>query len=196
MIPKLIKPMLAFKAPKPFDSEKHIFEVKLEGIRTIAFVENGKLRLQSRGLRDITSQFPELLDLPNQLKGDRIVLDGEIVVLKEGKPSFKEIQSRIQTTNSNRIKYSSVFYPATYLVFDLLYKNGKSLMAKPLMERKARLNILLERTVRARAISFVEKEGIRLFQQVKAQGLEGVMAKRKEGLYYPGKRTREWQKFK
>lgn len=191
-----IKPMLAVKAPQPFDSDRHIFEVKSNGIRAIAFIEQGRLRLQSRGLKDITEQFPELSGLPTQLKGDKIVLDGEIVVLDEqGRPS-KRIRERISQTKSMKIEAASALWQARYMVFDLLYENGISLMGKPLIERKVRLQALLENSERARAIQFIEGEGIRLFNAVRAEGLEGVMAKSKSSLYLPGRRSQSWQKFK
>lgn len=196
MIPKSIKPMLAVKAPQPFDSKSHIFEIKFNGIRAIAFIENGKLRLQSRNLRNITDQFPELLALPNQLKGDKIVFDGEIVVLDRDRPSLEGIQSRIQKTDPIKINYAARNFPVTYLVFDLLYENGQCLMAKPLIERKARLQALLLNSERIKVVQFVEREGIRFFEAAKSLDLEGIMAKRKNSPYLSGKRSKSWQKIK
>src|SRR5690349_16270892 len=127
MLPPVINPMLAQKAETPFDSAQYLFEIKWDGIRCLAFVEGGRVRLQSRGLTEITFQFRELACLERLPSGT--VLDGELVVLQEGKPSLRHIQQRALLQNRQRIQSLRRTAPVTYMVFDLLYSNSKPLMA-------------------------------------------------------------------
>ncbi len=109
--------MLAQKAETPFDSDQHVFEIKWDGIRCLAFVESGRVRLQSRQLTEITNQFPELAGLAQLPSGT--VLDGELVVFQNGKPCLQAIQSRALLQNSARIQHLSRMTPAKLMVFDL-----------------------------------------------------------------------------
>src|SRR5260221_9456807 len=102
MLPPSINPMLAAKAEVPFDSEQHLFELKWDGIRCLAFVERACVRLQSRQLTEVTFQFPELAGLARLPSGT--VLDGELVVFRHEKPSLESIQRRAQLQNSSRIE--------------------------------------------------------------------------------------------
>jgi ATP-dependent DNA ligase len=131
MLPTLIKPMLAQPAPEPFDSAAHLFEIKWDGIRCLAFVGAGGVRLQSRQLLEITAQFPELSALRSLPAGT--VLDGELVALKDGKPSLAAIQRRTHLRQQARIGFLSRSAPVTYMVFDLLYCRGKPLLKEPLL---------------------------------------------------------------
>src|SRR6266404_916926 len=144
MLPTAFDPMLARKAEAPFDSPQHLFEIKWDGIRSLAFIEGRRLRLQSRQLTEITLQFPELASLGQLSSGT--VLDGELVVLQEGKPSLRHIQQRVLLQNRQRIQHLSHRTPVTYMVFDLLYLKGKPLMASPLSLRREALQNLMERS--------------------------------------------------
>src|SRR5213592_4161093 len=119
MLPTIIKPMMAVAAREPFDSDDYFFEIKWDGIRCLAFVEDGRVRLHSRQLLEITAQFPELGCL-NRLP-DGTVLDGEIVVLEKGKPSPSRVLQRAQLLNRHRIELMSRMSPVTFMVFDILY---------------------------------------------------------------------------
>src|SRR5437773_248796 len=114
MLPQTFDPMLAQKAEAPFDSEHHLFEVKWDGIRCLALIEGSRVRLQSRHLNEITLQFPELAVLGALPSGT--VLDGELVVFKEGKPSLRHIQQRALLQNGWRIQHLSQTTPVTYMV--------------------------------------------------------------------------------
>jgi ATP-dependent DNA ligase len=140
MLPLSIKPMLAQKAEGPFDSKQHLFEIKWDGIRCLAFIENGQVRLQSRHLTEITLPFPELAGLARLPSGT--VVDGELVVFQSGKPSLEQIQKRALLQNRARIQHLSHTTPASYIVFDLLFLKGKSLMAAPLNVRREAINKL------------------------------------------------------
>jgi ATP-dependent DNA ligase len=188
--------MLAKKAEAPFDSEQHLFEIKWDGIRCLAFVEGGRVRLQSRQLTDITSQFPELAGLLRLPSGT--VLDGELVVLREGTPSLRHIQRRALLQNRERIQCLCRRAPATYMVFDLLYLKGKPVMASPLSLRREALQTLLEQISLPGVLvpQGILRSGCPMFDQVARLGLEGIMAKRLDGPYLPGKRSGHWLKIK
>jgi ATP-dependent DNA ligase len=196
MLPLTLNPMLAQKAEAPFDSQEHLFEIKWDGIRCLAFIEGGRVRLQSRRLTEITGQFPELAALGRLPSGT--VLDGELVVLQHGKPSLRHIQERALRQNRRRIEALSRTTPVTYMAFDLLFLRNRPLMGAPLTVRREALQSLI---MPAGLPGILVPEGIcgpgcQLFAQVIRLGLEGLMAKRLDGPYLPGKRSRHWLKIK
>jgi DNA ligase D-like protein (predicted ligase) len=193
-LPTAIRPMLAQLTRNPFDSAKHLFELKWDGIRGLAFVQGGELRLFSRTGRDITDQFPELEDMPKLLKSDSVVLDGEIVCLDEANhPSFARLQQRIG--GRRRVKRPRV-NPAHYIAFDVLHVGGSSVMKDPLIQRKNRLHDVLKPTELIQASEFIENDGTAFFEATCELGLEGIMAKEKNSSYQPGKRSPAWLKVK
>jgi ATP-dependent DNA ligase len=123
MLPNLIRPMLAVAVQEPFDSDHYLFEIKWDGIRCLAFVENGRVRLQSRELIDITAQFPELGCLAQVPDGT--VLDGERVAMEGNRPCLGKIQGRALLQDKHRIELMSQSSPAVYVVFDLIYRDGR-----------------------------------------------------------------------
>lgn len=184
--------MLA-NSSSPFDSENHFFELKWDGTRCILFWENGKIRLQNRRLKDITHRYPELSSI--RIKTKSAVIDGEIVVLKEGKPDFFKLQRREHVIEDDKIKILSRIYPATYVGFDLLYIEGESILSSPLRERRKLLEEIFE-TSEFSILSMVFSHGKDLFEKAIDLGFEGIMAKEKESPYIPGKRTSYWLKIK
>jgi ATP-dependent DNA ligase len=196
MLPNVIRPMLAVPVPEPFDSDHHLFEIKWDGIRCLAFVDAGRVRLQSRDLIDITAQFPELGCLAHLPDGS--VLDGELVAMKANKPCLGKIQGRALLKDRHRIALTSQCSPVVYVVFDLIYLDGNPLLAKPLLERRRNLEQLLSGFQGDRIIlsEAVLGQGRDLFQAVEKLGLEGIMAKSLDGPYRPGKRTALWRKIK
>lgn len=186
--------MLA-KSSRPFDSEKHVFELKWDGTRCIAFVDRKNLSLQNRRLLDITHRYPEFRELRRFLKAKSVVFDGELVVLVDGVPKFDKLQQREHIEDINRIEILSGLIPATYVVFDLLYLNGKSLMKKPLVERRDLLKGLFPLS---NNVIFSESytEGRKLFSAVLKKGFEGIMAKEKGSPYLSGERSGYWLKIK
>ena len=192
-LPKALRPMLAQLARHPFDSPNHLFELKWEGIRALALIDGGGLRLLSRSSKEITAHFPELLQLPKQVTGQGMILDGELVCLDDrGHPSFARLQQRLRRTG-NRVSRSN---RVQYVAFDVLYVNGSSVMGEPLFERKNILHQLLAPSEIAQACEFIENDGEAFFQATCELGLEGIVAKDKSSLYFPGKRSRNWWKVK
>lgn len=186
--------MLAKSSP-PFDSDKHIFELKWDGTRCIAFVDRNSVRLQNRRLIDITYRYPEFHELKRHLKVKSAVFDGEIIVLKEGIPDFELLQQREHVEDMERIRILSELIPATYVVFDLLYLNGISLMNKPLIERRDFLKGLFPFSDNV-ILSEYYSRGKRLFKMALKNGFEGIMAKEKMSPYLPGERSGYWLKIK
>ena len=192
-LPKTIKPMLARLGRRPFDSPDHLFELKWDGIRALAFVEGGTLKLMSRNAKDITSVFPELSDLPRQVKADAVVLDGELVCLDSlGHPSYPLLQKRLRKPDTRGNRSNQVHF----IAFDLLFVDGHSMMQEPLLNRKNLLHDLLEPSEITQACEFIEKDGEAFFQATCDHGLEGIVAKDKSSLYFPGKRSHSWLKIK
>jgi len=189
-----IRPMLARPSP-PFDSEGHIFELKWDGTRCIAFVDRRSLRLQNRRLMNITHRYPEFQGLIRGLKVRSAVLDGEIVVFDRGRPDFARLGQREHIDDPERIEILSGIIPATYVVFDILYLNGKSLMQMHLIERRRLLEGLFPLADNV-ILSESYTEGRRLFKSAIKRGFEGIMAKEKESPYLPGERSRFWLKIK
>jgi DNA ligase D-like protein (predicted ligase)/DNA ligase D-like protein (predicted 3'-phosphoesterase) len=187
------QPMLAEPAEAPFSGAGWLFEVKWDGVRAIAHV--GKmLSILSRNDNDITRKFPELTELSKLTSN--VVLDGEIIVMKGGRPDFQEVAKRVQASKQGDIERKASDTPSTYVVFDILEKDGKSLTGRPLSERKVILKESLRDGEHIVVSSYVLGEGEAYYEAAAAKGLEGVVAKRLESPYRPGERSREWLKVK
>ena len=192
---KPLAPMLAVAA-EPFDSPEHLFEIKWDGVRGLALVQQRSWRLWGRGEADYAERYPEL-DVLRQLPPGTI-LDGELVRLRAGKADFSAVLRRHQLTSSRKIRWAVQHEPVTYVVFDLLQIRGRSLVSQPLRDRRRRLEELLS-TAPTGCLLFsqsVEQTGQSFFDHVVAQGHEGVMAKRLDSRYLPGKRAASWRKIK
>ena len=187
------RPMLAQSANAPFSSDDWIFEVKWDGIRAIAYIYD-ELSLQSRNQKELKQNFPEL----NELKGlaKNVVLDGEIITLRDGKPDFQALLERAQTTSSRGIKYLSSRSPSTFVVFDILEKEGRPVIEMPLMERKKLLAEEVREGKHVVVSDYVAAKGEAYYEAAMRNGLEGVVAKNKMSVYEPGKRSRSWLKIK
>ncbi len=189
--------MLAHTANGPFDSPDHLFEIKWDGIRALAHIEgSGRVRLQSREMTEITAQFPEVVESLARFPGGT-VLDGELVVLVNGDPDRTKVLRRMSVRDSLRIGLLAEQCPATFIAFDLLFLDANSWMPRPLIERRTRMLNLLDvgQGDGVLASPAVEGRGLEMFKLVKARRLEGVMAKRMDGRYLPGRRSRLWLKI-
>lgn len=194
-LPQHIEPMLA-RIGEPFDSPTHLFEIKWDGVRAMTYVEQGGHRLHGRRRRDLAGRYPELAFLSRLPDGT--VLDGELVVLRaDGTPDFRAMLGRENATG-DRVAAGARQRPAVYVVFDLLYADGVSLLAAPLHERRGRLERLVAAAGQARLLlsEGVVGAGKALFEAVRARGLEGIVGKRLDSPYLAGERTDAWQKMK
>ena len=140
--PVLIRPMLATPEPLPSAAEDRqwAYEVKWDGVRAVVYLQDGQLRLLSRTDRDVTRRYPELAALATSVRGEAVVLDGELVSLDaEGRPSFGRQQHRMHAVDPAEIHRLVGRYPVTYMIFDLLHTGAESLLGQPYLERRTRL---------------------------------------------------------
>jgi len=181
-------PMLAGTAPAPFDGDDWLFEIKWDGVRAIATVTD-VVSLRSRNDVELSGQFPELAELKNL--APRTVLDGEIVVMSGGKPDMQALLSRLQGSMPR-----TGAPPVTYIVFDILERDGKDLTALSFVERLEALKAAVREGPHVVLSEPVAGRGVDYYHAAINRGLEGVMAKRKDSRYEPGVRGSTWLKIK
>jgi bifunctional non-homologous end joining protein LigD len=195
-MPTAIHPMLATSIDKPFDAPDWLFEIKWDGYRAIAFIENGRARLVSRNQNDLTSRYPELKDLPKFLNAKTAILDGEVVALDaEGRASFSLMQQRTGFRPGGRRAAANADVPVLYYAFDLLYLDGYDLRKLPLEERKKKLLSIIVPGDALRYSDHYEQQGKALFKVAEQKGLEGILAKKRDSIYQE-RRSSEWLKIK
>lgn len=179
-----VSPMLLHSIREPFDDDRYITELKFDGIRLILSKFNDQIKLYTRHNNEVTNKFPELLDLdiPNGT-----VLDGEVIVAApEGAPNFDAVMERFM---SNKTAHSIV-----YCVFDVIYKNGKSIATKTLTERKTALNLLELNHPNICTVGGIPGNGLAYFNLAKEKNLEGIVLKKADSLYQINKRSHNWLK--
>jgi len=187
--------MLAVSAD-PFDDPDYVFEVKWDGYRCLAYLEAGTATLFSRNLKNITPHFPDLGDMYRQAQKTSVILDGEIIVLRDGQPSFAALQSRARLTDSQKISWAAQSMPALYMAFDILYCQGNSLLDFPLSDRFEELKAVVGPNRLIVVSDGVRGAGISFFRACVGRGLEGMMAKRMDSRYLPGTRSPLWKKIR
>jgi bifunctional non-homologous end joining protein LigD len=197
VLDRRISPMLAVSSDEPFDSDDFAFEPKWDGVRTLAFVDGGVVRLQTRNLLDCTAQYPEAHGIAEALTGAyQAIVDGEIVALDEkGVPSFQRLQARMHVQDEGKIRKLRRSTPVWYEVFDLLWADGADLTKLPLRERQKRLAVAVSPMGQIRRHEGFVGEGKALFKAAQEQGLEGIVAKRLDSPYVEG-RSAAWVKIK
>ena len=196
-MPEHLVPMLAGAGALPSPESGWAFEVKWDGVRAIAYVKPGRLRLESRNLREITDGYPELRGLLAQLGMRDAVLDGEIVAFDDdGRPSFERLQRRMHVTAASAVRRLAASTPVVYAIFDLLYLDGHPLLELPYQERRSILEALELAGPAWRVPAAHRGGGARLLEATRAQRLEGIVAKRLDSRYEPGRRTGAWVKVK
>jgi bifunctional non-homologous end joining protein LigD len=195
-LPRQIKPMLAESAELPHSSSQWRYEPKLDGYRVIAFLDRGSARLQSRRGLDLTTLFPELAaDLAQQPLGT-MVLDGEIVALDDaGRPSFNALQNRAQLKKAQEITTAQRTTPVVLVCFDLLHVAGLNLRAAPYEDRRRYLSQCLVTGAHLQLVH-AATDAAELYGAALELGFEGIVAKRLDSAYFPGKRSSAWLKVK
>ena len=195
-MPAAVEPMTAVLAAQPPRGKEWLFEVKWDGVRAIAFIENEEVRLTSRNQVRCERQYPELAVIPHQLAAARAVLDGEIAVLDAGGISrFHLIQTRISNTDPNTIAHLARSQPAVYFVFDLLYLDGYDLRRVSLSDRRKLLEQVVIPGPALKISAAFPGAGAELLEAARENGLEGIMAKHALSVY-ESRRSREWLKIK
>jgi bifunctional non-homologous end joining protein LigD len=204
------QPKLSFKPLEPMyasigtdvPGEGWTFEPKYDGIRVLAYVTSTDVKLITRNGKDKAAQFPEIVDTLNKLASQTrrsFVLDGEIVALIDGEPArFQELQSRMHLKEPQSIQRLSAAMPAALILFDILVDGDEALIAEPWTERRARLvkRVGKRTSTHLHVTESIEGDGKRMLEKARRQGWEGIIAKRVDSSYEPGKRTRSWLKLK
>ncbi len=189
-----IEPMLATLADRPFSDPNWLFEIKWDGVRALARIENDAFTLRSRTGVDIAKRYPELASLPDALAARQAILDGEIVALDaQGHSDFERLQERMHVRAPNENLVAQI--PVVYFVFDLLYCDGYDLRETPLLDRKQLLQRLLHTSERFRYSDHQLEHGKELFVLAEQNGLEGIVAKRADSPYVSD-RSPYWVKLK
>src|SRR6266478_4209487 len=193
-MPARVEPMLATLSDRPFSDPSWLFEIKWDGVRALARIENGDLTLLSRTGADITKRYPDLSSLPHALATREAILDGEIVALDaRGKSSFERLQERMHVRVPSEHLVKQI--PVVYFVFDLLYCDGYDLRKSSLIERKQLLNRVTHASERFRYSDHQLEMGKELFALAEQNGLEGILAKRTDSPYVSD-RSPYWVKLK
>jgi bifunctional non-homologous end joining protein LigD len=191
-----MRPMLATRGDHVPSGPDWTHEVKWDGIRALVEVADGRVRVWSRNENDVTAAWPELQALG--ALGHDVLLDGEIVALGDGVPSFGALADRMHLRDAAKVARMAVANPVTLLAFDLLRLDGADLTRQPLRERRRLLESLgLDAGTRAAAVQVpaTYDDGPALLEAAEAQGLEGIVSKRWSTGYHPGRRSRDWLKF-
>ena len=195
---RTMRPMLATEASTPPEDGGWAFEIKWDGVRALAHADGrGGLRIESRRGDDITVRYPELAALGETLEGHEAILDGEIVAFDEdGRPSFQRLQLRMGLTSPMSIQRRAPSCPVTYEIFDLLMLDGEPTLDRPYEERRRLLRGLELDGPSWQTPAHRLGDGGALLEAARARGLEGVVAKRVDSPYRPGRRSGEWIKVR
>jgi bifunctional non-homologous end joining protein LigD len=184
-----LRPMLLASSSMPEDDSAWAFEIKYDGWRALTHVSHGRLRVISRLGNDLTARLPELAGLAERLRAHQLILDGEIIAPDaSGRPSLEKLQERMQGESREQ--------PICLMLFDVLQLDGKSLLRVPLGQRKELLAALALDGPAWRTAGFSVGNGAALLEASRAHGLEGLVAKRLDSRYQPGRRSPDWIKLK
>ena len=185
-------PMLLIEEKKPFNDSNFIFEPKFDGVRALVFIDSNKVIIKNKKGEDISDRYPEIQRIKKTKKP--VIFDGEIVLMVNGKPSFEGLQKRILLKDKIRIDKYSKSDPVVFVAFDILYED-KDLTALPLIKRKQILAKYKDTNYFIKT-KYIEDKGLELFNFVKKEKLEGMVAKRKDSKYLINTRSKEWIKIK
>lgn len=186
-------PMLLGQVNKPFNNSNYLYEIKLDGMRAIIYASPKEVIIKSRNNIDVTLHYPELQRIKDNVS-KRVIFDGEIVILEDGKISFSALQERMHLKNNYSIDKLSKSNPVTFIVFDILYED-KDLINIPLIDRKNILNKYIDTSYFIKN-KVIDTKGIELFKVIKKLNLEGIVAKEKDSIYEVSRRSNSWLKIK
>src|SRR5436305_1334470 len=197
-MPEQLAPMLATSSELlPSDDGRWGYEIKWDGVRMIAFVAGGTVKLQGRRLLDATARYPEIRSIADVVSSHEVVLDGEVVALDDaGRPDFGKLQQRMNVAEGAALRRVARDVPVVYMLFDLLYLDGHQTVGLPYTERRRLLESLSLAGPSWQTPSYHVGDGAALLDATRARGLEGLVAKRLDSVYRPGRRTPSWVKVK
>jgi bifunctional non-homologous end joining protein LigD len=196
-MPRGLAPMLARAGSLPRTDAGWAYEIKWDGVRALTYSEPGELRLESRNLKEITDRYPELAPLNRALSSHAAILDGEVVAFDPaGRPSFEALQRRMHVASRSQARRLAAEQPVTYMIFDLLWLDGHSVMELAYGQRRELLQALRLNGERWQTPEHLLNGGRSLLEASAEQGLEGIVAKRLDSAYTPGLRTSAWVKVK
>ncbi len=191
VLPDRLRPMLPMPASEPFDSPEYAFDVAWEGVRALASIDGGEVRLWGRDLSDLTNLYPEIQELAAAAPPETIV-DGELIVSDvDGRPDSVALETR-QHTRPEAVTRAAVAQPVTYVVYDLLYLHGRPLLKEPLVRRRARMFEAIRSSGRIYVVEPVAHDGLAFYDAAREKGLDGVVAKRLDSPYRAGHRHPDW----
>jgi bifunctional non-homologous end joining protein LigD len=195
--PESVVPMLAKLSELPARDDGWAVEVKWDGVRAIAYCRPGQLELQTRNLHEVTAQYPEVRRLSRQLGAREAVLDGELIAFdQDGRPSFERLQQRIHQTSESVVRRRMKTHPVVYVIFDLLYLDGRNLIGEPYSRRRELLEGLELAGDSWQTPRYSVSRAKELLAASAEHGLEGIVMKQLDSRYSPGKRTGAWLKVK
>jgi bifunctional non-homologous end joining protein LigD len=196
--PEGLRPMLATTGTLPARDAGWAFEMKWDGLRAMAFLDGDVVRLVSRTGRDISHAYPELGRMASAVGASQAVLDGEIVAFGDGEwPDFEALQQRMNISSAAQARMLMGQVPVSYLAFDLLWLDGKPLLDLPYLQRREQLDALHIGGGNWQAPpAFIGEHGADVQAVSKQHELEGIMAKRLQSRYEPGRRSQSWLKIK
>ncbi len=197
--PTLIRPMLATLGDLPpvTRDDEYGYELKWDGVRAVTYIAPGTFRMLSRNDKDVARSYPELADIAGVFDGRQAVLDGEIVAFDEsGRPSFGALQFRMHVGDPVQARRLAAERPVTYFLFDVLHLDGRNLVGRAYVERRAILDDLALSGPRWDTPPYFAGGGTHALELSKAQRMEGILAKRLDSIYEAGRRSRTWIKVK
>lgn len=192
---KGISPMLISEQVEPYDDPDTVFEIKIDGIRALAYCSRDNVDIRNKRDVKLVPRFPELKDIFRNCK-EKCILDGEVNIMVNGKPDFYEVQRRTLLTDPFKIELAADRYPANFIVYDIIYYKDHLVTELPLLERKQLIeDIIIENDYITRS-RHIDTYGKALFEMTEKENLEGIVGKKKESLYWFGKRSKDWKKVK
>jgi bifunctional non-homologous end joining protein LigD len=191
-LPDRFRPMLPMPAAAPFDSPDYAFDVAWDGIRALASITGGEVQLWGRDLADLTARFPEVQALTD-LAPTQTIVDGELIVSDaDGRPDRVALDARQHATSGKTIIRLADEHPVTYVVYDVLYLDGRAMLKEPLVRRRPRMFETIRSSGRIFVLEPVADDGLAFYDAARDKGLEGVIAKRFDSPYRPGQRHPDW----
>jgi len=193
---KPLNPMLPVWCDAPFDDDAYVFEPKWDGVRMLLHKQGARIEAYTRSGLRVTNLFPELAEAAQSIRVHTAILDCEGVCVREERPVFDDIMHRLRLGRADTIKQALHSHPAAWIAFDVLLTTDGEHGHEPLLERKRRLDELLEPSPALLKTVTLENKGTVLFELTARQRMEGVIAKRKHSVYRLDARSSDWLKIK